>query len=223
MPNYKRREIITSTLCALGYAAAPTYSSSAFPSESKTEEPDLSSPSYSDAALAEKWFKPLMNTMAISSPFKLQKFLDNYYVLTSSIDWSPTPGKKEQSHLKSVVVPAGFVTDLASIPRVFWAYLSPADDYAYAAVVHDYLYWEQTTSKADADSILNYAMMDLEVKPFERGVIYTTVDLLGTRAWRQNAKLKAEGERRIIKKTPNSANVKWIDYKKNIDIYSDEP
>ena len=33
----------------------------------------------------------------------------------------------------------GFVTNLASVPRVFWAFISPWD-IARAAVIHDYLY-----------------------------------------------------------------------------------
>ncbi len=38
-------------------------------------------------------------------------------------------------------VPAGFVTDFASIPRIFWSLLSPTDlRYSKPAVVHDYGY-----------------------------------------------------------------------------------
>lgn len=37
-------------------------------------------------------------------------------------------------------VPAGFVTDFASIPRAFWVVLPPTGKYGKAAVVHDYLY-----------------------------------------------------------------------------------
>src|SRR5689334_1061409 len=43
-----------------------------------------------------------------------------------------------------IVVPAGFVTDLASIPRAFWGppfFLTPAGQYSRAAIIHDYLYW----------------------------------------------------------------------------------
>ncbi len=37
-------------------------------------------------------------------------------------------------------VPAGFVTDLASVPRIFWTLLPPDGKYAKAAIIHDYLY-----------------------------------------------------------------------------------
>ena len=40
-----------------------------------------------------------------------------------------------------IIIPKGFITDFASIPRVFWTVLSPDDArYIYAALVHDVLY-----------------------------------------------------------------------------------
>ena len=38
-----------------------------------------------------------------------------------------------------VTVPAGYITDLASVPRIAWAVIAPFD-VARAAVVHDILY-----------------------------------------------------------------------------------
>ena len=60
------------------------------------------------------------------------------WYLKKPISWRPGDG---QSRYPPVVVPTGFVTDLASIPRVFWSVLRPDGEYAYAAVIHDYLYW----------------------------------------------------------------------------------
>ncbi|MGT3245452.1 DUF1353 domain-containing protein, partial [Yersinia enterocolitica] len=39
-----------------------------------------------------------------------------------------------------IKVPTGYVTDLASVPRVFWALFPPHGRYAKAAIIHDYLY-----------------------------------------------------------------------------------
>src|SRR5262245_22776830 len=57
-----------------------------------------------------------------------------------------------------IVVPDGFVTDFASIPRAFWTIYPRTGRYQWAAVVHDYLYWEQTLSREEADHILLEAM-----------------------------------------------------------------
>src|SRR4051812_5700781 len=42
--------------------------------------------------------------------------------------------------VRTIRVPAKFVTDLASIPQILWNILPPIGAYDAAAVVHDYLY-----------------------------------------------------------------------------------
>ena len=170
---------------------------------------------YSDPTAAGTWIDKLVTTRSINSPFKLQKFLDNIYIVDQSLDWKPNKG---QEYLKPVIVPKGFVTDLASIPREFWSILDPADDYAYAAVVHDYLYWTQLTTKNEADLILKFAMQDLDVSPTTVDVIYTAVDMFGQQAWNQNKRLKELGEKRLLKKFPPNAAIKWADWKSQ-DVY----
>ncbi len=41
---------------------------------------------------------------------------------------------------KIIQVPTDFITDFASIPRIFWVILSPFGEYGKAAVIHDWLY-----------------------------------------------------------------------------------
>ena len=53
-------------------------------------------------------------------------------------------------------MPTGFVTDFASIPPIFYSVLRPDGEYAYAAVIHDYLYWTQTRPREDADEFSNW-------------------------------------------------------------------
>lgn len=45
----------------------------------------------------------------------------------------------QQMELAGVEVPAGFVTDGASVPRLLWWLFPPTGRYFLAAVVHDYL------------------------------------------------------------------------------------
>lgn len=52
-----------------------------------------------------------------------------------------------------IEVPAGFVTDLASVPRIFWTLLPPDGKYAKAAIIHDYLYDNALRTKKEADRI----------------------------------------------------------------------
>uniref|UniRef100_A0A6M3L846 DUF1353 domain-containing protein n=1 Tax=viral metagenome TaxID=1070528 RepID=A0A6M3L846_9ZZZZ len=71
--------------------------------------------------------------------------------------------------LPAVVVPKGFCTDLASIPRVLGFALPAVGKYDYAAVVHDYLYRTDSVplmrKSSDANGIMMGAMEDSPKSP----------------------------------------------------------
>ena len=98
----------------------------------------------------------------------------------------------------TIVVPLGFVTDFASTPRALWAVLPPFGTYQLAAVVHDFLYWDQGCSREQADALLRVAMFESKVEPAKRDVIWQAVRRFGQSAWDQNAAAKAAGSPRII-------------------------
>lgn len=62
---------------------------------------------------------------------------------------------------KLIEVPKGFVTDLATIPRIFWSFDSPFDGkYMSSAILHDYLYaCSLAHNRQEADRILYSAML----------------------------------------------------------------
>ena len=97
-----------------------------------------------------------------------------------------------------IVVPAGFVTDFASTPRAIWAVLPPADQYQLAAVVHDFLYWDQGCSREQADDLLRAAMAESLVEARKRDLIWKAVRTFGNAAWSQNTLEKAKGLPRVI-------------------------
>lgn len=143
---------------------------------------------------------------------------DFYFVHGGSISWRPNAGQKFQP----VEVPEGFVTDLASIPRLFWQVLRPEGRYAYAAVVHDYLYWKQTRPRAEADQIFRIAMEDSKVDPKLVDKVYRAVRTFGQAAWDNNARLKKAGERRILKRFPQDYTTSWSEWKKQPDVFAEE-
>ena len=114
-------------------------------------------------------------------------------ILFKPIRWTPDQG---QGGYNAVNVPTGFVTDLASVPRIFWSILQPDGLYAYAAVVHDYLYWTQSTSKDEADGVFRYTMEELGVGSLTLKTLFQAVHWAGQSAWDENARLKASGEKR---------------------------
>lgn len=78
-----------------------------------------------------------------------------------------------------ISVPAGFITDLASVPRVFWTLLPPDGKYAKAAIIHDYLYDNALRTKKEADLIFLDGMTVLGVPRWKRTVMYWAVRLFG--------------------------------------------
>lgn len=109
-----------------------------------------------------------------------------------------------------IVVPAGFVTDLASIPRPVWSFYPPDGPWVKAAVVHDFLYdtqgdgrWGKSQgvkratpyTRREADDILLEGMIDRRIGPWERTVIWVAVRLGGRRGWTRAGELRAERAR----------------------------
>lgn len=167
---------------------------------------------YADKGTADKWMTTWMaSPKAATTPLHLGRFADRVYFLTTQIEWAPNQG---QESFKKVRVPVGFVTDFASIPRIFWSLLPPDGLYTYPAIVHDYLYWEQPVKRSEADDILRYAMQDFKVDSVTINTIFSGVRLGGEVAWRENAKLKASGEKRILKLFPTDPTVLWEEWKR---------
>jgi len=83
-----------------------------------------------------------------------------------------------------IEVPVGFITDLASVPRVFWSILPPFGRYDGAAIVHDYLYSIQIFTRSRSDAILLEAMKSEGVGWLTRWTIYLGVRVGGWVAWK---------------------------------------
>lgn len=85
-----------------------------------------------------------------------------------------------------VYVPAGYLTDGASVPQLFWNIIPPWGAYGQAAVVHDLVceYLSITidgaphaVTRAECDAILLEAMTVLGVSALKRQAIYQAVSL----------------------------------------------
>ena len=87
---------------------------------------------------------------------------------------------RDTNKTETITVPTGFITDLASTPRILWAFIAPFD-VARAAIVHDLLYksirqyrWKKglieedkeliKNAKVAADKVFLLAMKDAQPK-----------------------------------------------------------
>lgn len=64
----------------------------------------------------------------------------------------------EKGSGNSIDVPIRFMTDFASVPRLFRGLVSKWGKHGNAAVIHDYCYWTQTCCRKDSDKIFREAM-----------------------------------------------------------------
>lgn len=83
-----------------------------------------------------------------------------------------------------VIVPMGFMTDFASVPRLPLAYWLMANVAHQAAVVHDYLYRTGDVSKELADDIFLEAMEVTGVPAWRRYPMYWAVKCFGSGAYK---------------------------------------
>jgi len=102
----------------------------------------------------------------------------------------------------TITVPAGFVTDLASVPRWAWVLVPPDGPWVKAAIIHDYLYstggtgiWKRHPasitrptpySRAEADAIMREAMENRGVGWFFCNLIYLAVRIGGGPGWQED-------------------------------------
>lgn len=160
------------------------------------------------------WIKDVETRQPVGA-LHLGRFVEPMYYVLRPITWKPNPGQESYA---AVTVPAGFVTDLASIPRVFFSLLRPDGTYTYPAIVHDYLYWTQERSREESDTIFKLGMQDFEIAGPTIATIHKAVRSGGHVSWRKNAKRKKAGEKRVLRQFPEDPLTRWADWKKK-DVF----
>jgi hypothetical protein len=101
--------------------------------------------------------------------------------LLQAFDYWPASGAER------ITVPAGFVTDFASVPWGFWNFEPPLGDACKAAVVHDYLYATEGLgerfSRAQADGVFREALAASGVPLWKRTLLWAAVRVGGAGGW----------------------------------------
>ena len=99
------------------------------------------------------------------------------------------------------VIPDGFLTDGASVPRPVWALLDNSDpDILYPAFAHDYLYavqgdlLQRRLTRQQCDAVLAEQMEAVGAPRWKIAAVYRTLRIAGGVAWAnqstRNAKLE---------------------------------
>jgi len=76
------------------------------------------------------------------------------------------------------VVPAGFVSDGATVPRIFWPIFPPIGRYLKATLVHDY-YLRQGVARKVCDHRFRDCLLELGITPWRAAIMYGAVRIYG--------------------------------------------
>jgi hypothetical protein len=123
--------------------------------------------------------------MIISGETRLRRFVGdpiNYYFYEGNLVFEADDGR--------IYEPTTFLTDEATIPRIFWSIpgFSPAD-WLEAALLHDWCYIEHkrnsefTMTRREADDLLYQAMRFLKIGRVTSLIVWSAARLLGQSFW----------------------------------------
>lgn len=124
-------------------------------------------------------------TSVAHHPYASKKLGKDHWVVTKGFTY-------ELDHLgsnKKVHVPAGYLTDGASVPRMFWSLIPPWGEYGQAAILHDWLcenlcYYDYTSgnkvkvslTRKEVDKVFGEALEVLGVSTMKRKIMEAGVN-----------------------------------------------
>lgn len=85
--------------------------------------------------------------------------------------------------VKVFIVPEGFVTDFASVPRLPLAFLLTGDSAHEAAVIHDFLYSRGVVDRSTADAVFKEAAVASGEPAWKAALMWAGVRMGGWIAW----------------------------------------
>lgn len=148
----------------------------------------------------EMWFGPASG-LASTSVSLSAKGTGPAVVFFADKPWAMLNADYQANAAKvPLVVPKGFVTDFASVPRYLRPLVSTSALMAAGSVVHDYLYWVQSSNcpREQADRAQRRLMEAEGVAAYEARAFHLAVRIFGGRAWRDNRRQKTNGWIKLV-------------------------
>jgi hypothetical protein len=152
----------------------------------------------------------------MSTNLYLRRFSDPVYYLYRPFTWLHQ--KAGDSEVTEIHIPAGFVVTFDSIPKSAWILLQGDPAATKALVIHEYLYWTQSMSRAEADEIFRLTLEGTTNKTLTPTLL-SAVKLLEQPSWDKYKTLKSQGERRTLKNLPTDPKAKWSDIKNQQKLF----
>lgn len=122
----------------------------------------------------------MITRRGIIDPYDLSDQPDEWVVLRQYVFYS----RRLQ---QQIIIPQWFVTDLASIPRIFRSFLTVNDRHRLASLPHDLFYAYGSITRAEADAVLYEQCIDQGVPKWKAAIMYAAVRAGGWAVWRKRA------------------------------------
>ena len=124
----------------------------------------------------------------------------------------------------TIAVPRGFVTDLTSVPSAVRSAVSVMGRHGRAAIVHDYLYWQQECTREQADQIMVIAMVESGVSANDIFGIHLALRLFGGPAWANNGTERQQGlPRRVPEPGALPPLAEWRSFRRDLYVHGARP
>jgi hypothetical protein len=105
------------------------------------------------------------------------------------------------SNGQEIEIPAGFKTDLSSVPKCLWSIAPPFGDFLLAAIIHDYLYTNNIGTRKAADEEMMIWSERINSNHLDNIIRYYAVRAFGQSWWNrhtnQNKKIVNSDEKDI--------------------------
>lgn len=111
--------------------------------------------------------------VSFKTPLKIEQIDDTYFLLLSDLIY------ESEKYKIRIVVPAGFVSDGPSVPRIPFLYFFFGSKGKRAAVVHDWLYRNELVPRDVADDIFKEALCDTNKGIYTAFGMYLGVRMFG--------------------------------------------
>ena len=116
-------------------------------------------------------------------------YVDGHIVPDNVVTQSTLLWRPDDKH-EDVIVPSGFVNDLASLPWFSRTFLSKLGKHQRCAVLHDWLYRNRIHGKMWADKQFNLAMKQDNVPAWRRRTIMIGLKAGGFISWYRDSKVE---------------------------------
>lgn len=116
--------------------------------------------------------KQFLQKYKIRETGRKNRFGDPYYYLSKDL------------LIFGKIIPAGFITDLATVPKLAQKVIPYKDDLCIVAILHDWHYTTHEVTRKEADKIMrDYFTVNTELGTIQKYAVWAIIRIFGSSSW----------------------------------------